>query len=147
MDVYYFVGIFFLLNLILYFKSNVAVLGQVANLYLPLVGIVMDCVGCLHGATELSATKEEVTTPIIDQVDITRVLPLIVALKRDSQLCIALDCLHYMQRATELFATKWKHRTSSQEFNLLVYRSVQITVQQIDVLPKEYDHLSQRMHC
>merc|ERR1719474_2374880 len=28
----------------------------------------MDCVGCLHGATELATHREEVTTPIIDQM-------------------------------------------------------------------------------
>ncbi|XP_023320823.1 dedicator of cytokinesis protein 7, partial [Eurytemora carolleeae] len=42
--------------------------ARVANLYLPLVGIIIDNVGCLHGATELYNSRDEVTTPIIDQI-------------------------------------------------------------------------------
>ncbi len=45
--------------------------ARVANLYLPLVGIVLDAVGCLHGAAELAAfaasSREEANTPVIDQ--------------------------------------------------------------------------------
>ncbi len=42
--------------------------ARVANLYLPLVGIVIDCVTGLHGAGELQSQATDVTTPIIDQI-------------------------------------------------------------------------------
>ena len=47
--------------------------ARVANLDLPIVGIVLDAVGCLHGAAELAAfaasSREEANTPVIDQVN------------------------------------------------------------------------------
>lgn len=42
--------------------------ARVANLYLPLIGIIIDAVGALHGASELAAGREEATTPVIDQL-------------------------------------------------------------------------------
>merc|ERR1719206_496775 len=42
--------------------------ARVANLYLPVIGIIIDAVGALHGAAELQASRDDATTPIIDQI-------------------------------------------------------------------------------
>merc|ERR1719300_153733 len=48
--------------------SDLECRARVANLYLPLVGIVIDSVAGLHGAGLLTSAQADVTTPIIDQI-------------------------------------------------------------------------------